>query len=108
NFSQTGLKPTIVLLHSSSEDGKMIKECGELDITSRIVKPIEMDDLYHVLSRLNQKDLGVQKANKVSEEPSKATSLVLIAEDNAINMLLARTIVRKIRPFATIVEVVNG
>ena len=108
NFSQTGLKPTIVLLHSSSEDGKMIKECGELDITSRIVKPIKMDDLYHVLSRLNQKDLSVEKANKVSEEPSKATSLVLIAEDNAINMLLARTIVRKIRPFATIVEVVNG
>jgi PAS domain S-box-containing protein len=108
NFSKTGVKQSIVLLHSSSEDGKMIRECGELDIAYRLVKPIRMDDLYRVLSRLNQKEIVVEKATTVSDEPSKAASLVLIAEDNAINMLLARTIVRRNRPFATIVEVVNG
>ncbi|MBG6233584.1 PAS domain S-box-containing protein [Pedobacter sp. CAN_A7] len=108
NFSQTGIKQSVILLHSSSEDGKMIRECSELEIAYRIVKPIKMDDLYRVLSRLNQKDVQVEQATMVAEVPSQVASLILIAEDNAINMLLARTIVKRIRPQARIVEVVNG
>ncbi len=108
NFSRTAQEQPIILLHSSSDDGKIIKECDELDVVYRLVKPLKMQDIYHALSRLHQKDTKATLVTELENQPSEAAFNVLIAEDNAVNMLLTRTIIGKITPNATITEARNG
>ncbi len=97
----------IVLLHSSSDEA-IIKACEQLNVKHRLLKPIKLKDMYSSLFRV------------ISKKPEKQTSIVqeaermddpiqvLIAEDNAVNMLLAKTIVRRIAPNATIFEAKTG
>lgn len=108
NFFSTGVELPIILLHSSSDDGKIIKECDELEVAYRLVKPLKMQDIYHALSRLRQKDLKTNNAPDTEQPASLDIFSVLIAEDNTVNMLLARTIIKKIKPNATILEAKSG
>ncbi|MBB5436390.1 PAS domain S-box-containing protein [Pedobacter sp. AK017] len=97
----------IVLLHSSSDE-TIIKACEELNVHHRLLKPIKLKDMYSSLFRVISKKTekpgaAVQEAERM-DDPIQ----VLIAEDNAVNMLLAKTIVRRIAPNATIFEAKNG
>lgn len=97
----------IVLLHSSSDE-TIIKACEKLNVTHRLLKPIKLKDMYSSLVRVISKK--PEKNNAVLQEPERMDDPIqaLIAEDNAVNMLLARTIVRRIAPNATIFEAKNG
>lgn len=97
----------VILLHSSSDDEKIIEACQALDITNRLVKPIKIQDIYQVLSRVNQKDLNItEQPEKVNQHSQDVT--VLVAEDNPVNMMLVRSIVKKILPEAILIEAANG
>lgn len=109
SFSDSPTGQPIILLHSSSDDEKVIKSCEELKVNYRMVKPIKTEDIYNALSRLHQKTITEVQPNEpaaVAEVPGDIT--VLIAEDNAVNMLLAKTIIRRIAPNASIREAGNG
>ncbi|NJL14018.1 MAG: PAS domain-containing protein [Microscillaceae bacterium] len=110
---QLGMKASqlpIVLLYSATEDEHIKIACQVLDIGPRLVKPVKMQTLYAALSRLYE--------NKPEEEkPSLAANLseiypdtytILIAEDNAINLLLAQKMLHKLMPNARLVEARNG
>jgi CheY-like chemotaxis protein/HPt (histidine-containing phosphotransfer) domain-containing protein len=67
-----------------------------------------MQDFYNALSRLHVKSSPqhepiLQETNSLGTEFS-----VLIVEDNPVNMLLSRTIIRKNTPNAQILEAANG
>ena len=99
--------PEIILLHSSSDE-TIVKTCEELSINHRLLKPIKLKDMYNCLSRVISKKLEktivpVQESERI-DEPIQ----VLIAEDNVVNMVLARTIVRRIAPNAKIFEANTG
>jgi response regulator RpfG family c-di-GMP phosphodiesterase len=103
----------IVLLYSSVDDEYINKECRELDVRHRLVKPINMKQLFHTLSRLIVSsdsmlpavtNTQVQSDEILSTEPIT----VLIAEDQPVNMLLVTTILESIIPNATLIEAVNG
>jgi signal transduction histidine kinase/CheY-like chemotaxis protein len=98
----------IVLLFSSSDDDTVVRACDELDINSRLVKPVKMRDMYYALSHLYQVKKTRGNGPVAQTEGSKKRIHVLIAEDNLINMLLAKTIVRRIAPNAEIHEASNG
>lgn len=53
-----------------------------------------------------EKDLGKSKSSKNSN--SLGSYKILIAEDNKVNMLLAKTLVKKIVTNCTIIEAING
>ncbi len=107
--SKKELLVPIILLYSSSDDEKVIKACEEFHVNQRLVKPIKMGDLYNALSRLQQKGFAnTQVANEVTNEVSNEELTIIIAEDNLVNMLLAKTIVKKITPNAIILEAKNG
>ncbi len=109
SFYQSHEQQPIVLLHSSSDDGKIIKGCEELSVKQRLVKPLKMQEMYDSLSRLYRKSEEVQVV--FSEAESKKESgvvYVLIAEDNPVNMLLAKTIIRRVAPNSVIIEALNG
>ncbi len=107
----------IVMLYSSSDDEKLQAACDELKVQSRLVKPIKMQEMYHVLAQLKKKNVELKALTqqKISDEDGKnlnrdnSNSLkVLIAEDNEINLFLAKTLVNKISPKAQVIETRNG
>lgn len=106
-LKDTNNEQPIILLHSSSDE-TIIKACERLNVHHRLLKPIKLKDMYNSLFRVISKK--PEKSNIVIQEPERMEDLiqVLIAEDNAVNMLLAKTIVRRIAPNATIFEAKNG
>ncbi len=109
NFYTTAEQQPIMLLSSSSDDDTVIKKCDELDVSLRLVKPIKMQELYRSLSRLAKRK---DKQEFIQEETQSKINLdkirVLIAEDGEVNMLLAKTIIKRIAPNSIIIEAADG
>ncbi|MDB5132326.1 MAG: multi-sensor hybrid histidine kinase [Mucilaginibacter sp.] len=107
-YSLSGDLP-IILLYSSADDSTLIKACEELKINNRLTKPVKIQDIYTALSR-------VSSLARHTESPGVSAKIevrtgrisVLVAEDNAVNLLLARIIVQKIAPNAIFLEAQNG
>ncbi|RZL17811.1 MAG: response regulator, partial [Pedobacter sp.] len=109
SFETGGKEQQIILLHSSSDDEVLQNACNELNVVHRMVKPIKTGDIYNVLSRLYKEEKDHIVTLKTIEAPKTEDQVsILIAEDNAINMLLAKTIIRRIAPNALIYEAKNG
>lgn len=110
NFMNGDEKLPVILLHSSSDDGTIIKACNELEIENRLLKPIKMDKLYHALARLKTKELAPR--NPEITEPvvsyQKAGYRFLIVEDNEVNRFLTRSYIEKLYPLSVIMEAENG
>lgn len=107
----TSEKLHVILLYSSVDDDIVNKACKELDIRVRLVKPIDIQQIYYALSKLyiHEED----KKFEVPESYDKSTSeksevRILIAEDQPINMLLITTIINGIMPSIQILEAYNG
>ena len=102
-------QPTI-LMCSSSDSERMIKEAEELQVRQRLVKPVKMAELYELLAHIHEHEIKEEAADSVNEieEPSKAGITILVADDNLINLILARTIIRRTFENARVIEVNNG
>ena len=102
-------KHLIIVLHSSSDDETILRACEELEVDFRLVKPIKMQEMYNALSRALKAE-QVKEAEQQTDGTVNNTEVftVLIAEDNEVNMLLAKTVIKRIAPNARIVEAVNG
>jgi CheY-like chemotaxis protein/HPt (histidine-containing phosphotransfer) domain-containing protein len=101
----------VVLLHSSADDDELLRTCKELKINQRLVKPIKIQEMYYALSHLYVKPSfqSAGAANPLPEHVSIGENIhVLIAEDNMVNMQLARTIVHKNIEGVIIHEAKNG
>ncbi|TWV97367.1 response regulator [Chitinophaga pinensis] len=107
-----GTKPReqgIILLHSSSDDERIITACEQLGIGQRMVKPIKIHELYNSLSLLINKEKRKRHQQEQQAEQWIGGRLnILIVEDNPINMLLATTVVRRIAHDARIYEAQDG
>ncbi|MEM0518011.1 response regulator [Aequorivita flava] len=109
-----GLKPSaqelpFIVLYSSSDDDKLQAACDELEVSSRLVKPIRMKQMYQTLSRIKNNEAA--KAPVIEEKPTQPTICdlkILVAEDNDVNMHLTRLYLKSIVPNAIIVEATNG
>lgn len=109
NFDCTGEKCPVMMLHSSSDDEQVISACRELDVRFRVVKPVKAQDLYKLLSRLScEDDEGDEERNSEPQGVDCRKLTVLVAEDNQVNKLLARTILQKVAPNATLLEASDG
>jgi signal transduction histidine kinase/response regulator RpfG family c-di-GMP phosphodiesterase len=98
-----------VLLHSSSDDTNFQDACDELEIENLLVKPIRMKQMYQVLSTLKSSEKKKLKQIKdVASEVRKHEIKILIAEDNAVNLLLTKTYLKDIIPQALIIEAKDG
>jgi len=109
SFGQTPEEQPIMLFHSSSDDGRIIKACEELKISGRLVKPLKIQDVYNALSRLHHKETETAAPNMMEGIELTTDSItVLIAEDNMVNMLLIKTFTERIAPNAIMLEANNG
>ena len=106
-------KLPIILLHSTPEDSFIHQACKELKIQSQQSKPISINQLFTTLSQLKIKTKPVVKAvvnnvESVKINQNNASFKILIAEDNRVNLTLAKAMIRKILPQATIINAENG
>jgi PAS domain S-box-containing protein len=103
----------VLIMHSSSDDDKIKKECKELGVRFTLVKPVKQTELWQSLSKLNsygpEKDESLygDRDTKIIKG-SVDQPLILIAEDVDMNMELARLIVNGILPDASVIEASNG
>ncbi|WP_339865758.1 PAS domain S-box protein [uncultured Algoriphagus sp.] len=107
-FDSWGSDEPIMLLHSSSDDHKIIENCKELRVHHRLIKPIKIQEFYQALSKLHKFDANMEVEASEEVDNTVKDFTVLLAEDNMVNMLLAKTIIKKIAPNATIIGVNNG
>ncbi|MCE9499628.1 MAG: DEAD/DEAH box helicase [Leptospira sp.] len=107
--SPSGFQP-VILLYSSSEDEIVGAACRELEVRHRLLKPVRMQHLFDVLSRLN-----IQKEETKEEEKKHPIQIqnpeiftILVAEDNLVNIMLVKAIFKKSFPNAKILQALNG
>lgn len=107
--AHNGYQQPVILLYSSSDDDLINKQCEELNIHQRLVKPANIQQLYHSLSRIRIKNTNPDtNLNTGLRENSFSSLCILVAEDNAVNLLLAKSILANLMPGAKIVEAENG
>ena len=112
------LEQPIVMLYSSSDDEELQNSCDELEVQSRLVKPIKMHEMYQVLAQLKKANLDLKKIQDekpiikkevhLKIENLKNSVKILVAEDNEVNLFLAKTLIHSIAPNAVIIEARNG
>lgn len=100
----------VILLYSSSDDEFISKECEQLNIRQRLVKPAKMNKLFDTLSKLcSDENPAITSKQTIPTQDQNQTCLtILIAEDNTVNMLLAKSIIENLLPKARVVEAENG
>ncbi|TDG34912.1 PAS domain S-box protein [Pedobacter changchengzhani] len=110
NFSASDNELPIILLHSSSDDGTIIKACHDLNISNRLLKPIKMTELYNILTRLKTKDITPDPIAIEAPIAKKETDQYrfMVVEDNEVNRFLARALIQKLHPDSVIMEAENG
>ncbi|MEI6060281.1 MAG: response regulator [Bacteroidota bacterium] len=103
----------VILLSSSYDDEVFIAASAELKIRFILEKPIKIQQLFSTLSQLHlESSPGFPEI--ITSTPIKMQIIdnrlitILIAEDNKVNMLLARSILGGMFPNATIVEAYDG
>ena len=100
-----------IVLYSSSDDESLQTACQELQVSDRLVKPIRMNMMYKVLSKLKNEinvDLDEIEATNNGAEKSSQIIRIVVAEDNAVNMYLTKTYLAEIIPNCLIIEASNG
>lgn len=98
-----------IVLYSSSDDHILQDACNELQIENRLVKPIRMKQMYQVLATLkNAERQKVEQRQQAPAEVSTNKIKILIAEDNAINLLLTKSYLQELYPQALMIEAKDG
>ncbi|RZJ88895.1 MAG: PAS domain S-box protein, partial [Chryseobacterium sp.] len=111
SFPMENFNIPIILLHSSSDDSKLINTCRDLGIYDRLSKPIRINNLFKTLSKLS--GISVSDTSEVSQNQKNQyyhgqKYIFLIIEDNEVNRFLARALIERIYPKCKIFEAENG
>ncbi|MEH6680291.1 MAG: PAS domain S-box protein [Sediminicola sp.] len=107
----TADKLPVILLHSSGDDEIVNKGCKELKVQANVVKPIQLSRLYGLINTIRD-PYHINETPTNEPEPtddlSNLSFQIMVAEDNPINKYLTRTILQKLLPNSTLIEVNNG
>jgi PAS domain S-box-containing protein len=104
----------VILLHSSSDDVEIHEECKKLGVRFNLTKPIKQQELLNFLRCIRNQPPEVVPGKKLV--PLSLTigiaqgiaPVILIAEDVALNRLLAKTLIKQMIPNATVLEAKSG
>ena len=100
----------IILLFSSSGKALNKQELKDHGIYKKLEKPVKTRDLRKTITQYTQEKLSKEKrATKTQESKVLSTPFeILIAEDNEMNMLVAKENISETLPKASIIEAENG
>lgn len=100
-------KLAIILLHSSAEDEYIIDASKKLSLAGRLVKPIQMQNLYDCIAKSGHPS-NQETNNPTIGYVNNKQLKVLLADDNEFNILLVKQMISNILPNAQIFEAFNG
>ncbi|AEL24651.1 PAS domain-containing protein [Cyclobacterium marinum] len=101
----------VILLYSSAQDEIIHQKSMEIGVRFRLTKPVKSQDLFTFLSNLNQDLKAGPRQETEAKKPafdSKEKIKILIAEDNALNMVLSKTLLLQLMPNSEICEAADG
>lgn len=100
----------IMLLHSSIEDHTMQEKRQALSISQYRTKPITILQLFETLANLRKRSDEPRQETSASTQPyrSGVTLTLLVADDNPLNRLLAKSMVQTLLPGTHIIEAQDG
>lgn len=105
------LEQPAMLLHSSAEDAQIYEACQRWGVTLRMVKPITLRELERALQRFRSSGNAAVISTTTNDPAPAPIGLplhVLVADDNAINILLAKAMLAQIDPYMQVIEARNG
>ena len=103
----------VILLNRSSEEDILVND-NEDNHIYRLVKPVKIKQLFNTISEIfdgNKQGAGLEgERREIFDYNDILTSqfTVLVVEDHLINMLLVKTMLKKVAPGVIIIEAVNG
>ncbi len=100
----------IILLYSSGADKINSNNLDKYGISKKLEKPVKQHELYNTLRYFSDGKIDISFPDKADKMKNifKQEIQVLIAEDNEMNMMLAKNIVKTVLPNAEIIEAENG
>ncbi|UZR98203.1 PAS domain S-box protein [Chondrinema litorale] len=98
------IQSNIILLSSAKQLKNIQKHFKRLKISHNLNKPINQEELYNMLPQLSIRKNISSKQNDAYNENIK----VLIVEDNDVNILLVKTIIKQLYPKAKTILANNG
>lgn len=106
----------IILLHSSSDDAELYRQCEQLGVRFLLTKPVKRRDLHNYLCQVYDANgdvglarrMGSKDGTVVQPSGESTRSTILIAEDVQLNMILTRSILNSIAHGASLVEATDG
>jgi len=104
---------SIVLLHRSVDSSLLHDEAADLGVLKCLTKPLRLSDLGDLFANEALVTGGSNQANLSGNDVAlsylaQLPAQILVAEDTPVNMILIRTMLKKIMPQATIWEVGDG
>lgn len=111
NIRKQDFPQPIILLYTSSEDTHIQKACEELKVMHRLIKPVKINQLFQALEQIHQEapQTRIKSEIVIPEQCLEADEInILVVEDNPINMLLAKKMLKLILPTSNIQEAKNG
>jgi PAS domain S-box-containing protein len=110
-FPDIEQKTAIILMHIPSDHETTLTSSEGLEIRHNLIKPVKIKNLYEILSQTLEETtpvLNPKESTSLGEETDPTIYHILLAEDNATNMLLSKILINRIRPNAAIHEVADG
>jgi PAS domain S-box-containing protein len=103
---------SLILLYNASDNENLLKANKELDIQLLIMKPVKTFALLNALSNLKKSNSLTSNAlrSELKKDISKnlKTYRILIVDDDSINLLLAKTILKSVLPNSILMQAENG
>jgi CheY-like chemotaxis protein len=112
----TGKGP-VILLHSSSDEAELHRQCEELGVRHCITKPVKREQLHECLMTVHEPwgkgaeagvVVAVPEEEKAEVKGGGRGMVILVAEDVRMNMVLAKLLLAKLSPGVVIIEAENG
>ncbi len=108
-------KQPVIFLHSSSDEMFIKKECEELDVKFKLVKPVVSSRLFNVLAEINSDKENISLKTEYSQNTVVNTKndinskiKVLVVEDDSDNMALAKILLQNYSSDIEVLEAENG
>ncbi|QEE49864.1 PAS domain S-box protein [Flavobacterium alkalisoli] len=99
----------VILLHSSIIDSLTLDLYKQLDIKFEVAKPINIDRLFELISRITKKNgSNGQEMTGTFVKDEGSVFNIMVAEDNPVNQFLAKSIIQKILPKAIVLVAEDG
>lgn len=110
-FDSQGKTAPFVVLHTSSQEEKVLTEINEYNNAYCLLKPVNATQLYQTIQKVLSQTNSSTSSNQTIEESEKVflqNLKVLVVDDNVVNRALNKRIMQQLTPNAQLTEATDG